>query len=234
MIAFVLACSLAALEVPALSARVTDVAGVLPADRRASLEQELARYEQSTGHQLAVLIIPSLEGESLEEYSLRAAEQWRLGDKARDDGALLLVAVKDRRMRIEVGYGLEGALTDAQAGRIIRNIIAPRFAAGDYAGGIDAGVQAMMRAAENESIGPAVTPDGHPGVFASRFGFYLILVLIVLSLLSRFGRHRRIGRVAPILFPLFGGGFRGGGFRSGGGFGGGGGGFGGGGASGRW
>jgi uncharacterized protein len=124
----------ASVEVPALRARVTDLAGALPPERAAQIEQKLARYEQSTGHQLAVLIVPTLEGEDIAQYSLRVAERWRLGDARRDDGALLVVALNDRRMRIEVGYGLEGAIPDVVAGRIIRDVIAPRFSAGDAIG----------------------------------------------------------------------------------------------------
>jgi uncharacterized protein len=129
-------------------------AGVLGASQGA-LEQRLAAYAQRTGHQLAVLVIPSLEGEVLEQYSMKVAEQWRLGDKKRDDGLLLLVAMKEHEVRIEVGYGLEGAVTDAVSSRIIRDVMIPRFQQDDPAGAIDAGVDALMRAAEGESVGPA-------------------------------------------------------------------------------
>lgn len=171
--------------VPSLTRRVTDQTGVLGASRARELEERLAAYEQRTGHQFAVLIIPGLEGEVLEQYSVKVAEQWRLGDKRRDDGLLLLVAMEDRAIRIEAGYGLEGAVTDALSSRIIRDIMVPRFQAGDPAGGIDAGIEALMRAAEGESIGPAPTrpgagPSGSPGR-TSFWPFVLVIFFVMLG-----------------------------------------------------
>lgn len=222
-----------ALEVPPLSGRVNDTAKVLSAGEAKALEQRLAEYEQQTGHQFALLTIPSLEGEDIAGYSIRVAEKWGLGDKQRDDGALLLIAINDRKMRIEVGYGLEPSIPDVLAGRIIRNVMAPRFRSGDYAGGINEAFDAMMRAAAGEAVGIPVrepkSADWHGLAWPL---FWLVLFFV-------FGMSRGRKRGGFVFLPGMGGlgghrgGFGGGGF-GGGGFGGGGGGFGGGGASGGW
>lgn len=148
--AFVLASLAAAyaLEVPYLSGRVNDEAHVLSPSVVTELESLLKAYEDSTGNQIAVLIIPSLEGESLEEYSLRVAETWKLGKKGVDNGALLLIAKNDRKLRIEVGYGLEASLTDAACSFIISEVITPRFKSGDFDGGVREGVVSMIKAAD--------------------------------------------------------------------------------------
>ncbi len=124
--------------------RVHDDAHVLSHDVAERLEQQLKAYEDSTSNQIAILTITSLDGDVLEEYSLRVAEKWKLGSAKNDNGVLLLVAVDDRKMRIEVGQGLEGVLTDAQCNRIIRNDMAPYFRRGDYDGGIEAGIQGII------------------------------------------------------------------------------------------
>src|SRR5262249_34191838 len=132
-----------AIDAPPLKGRVNDYAGLLPRDREAALEQKLAQFENTTGHQIAVLTIPSLEGEDIEGFGIKVADKWKIGQKGFDNGAILIIAPKDRRLRIEVGYGLEGVLPDAIANRIIQEIIVPRFKAGDYPGGIEAGVDAI-------------------------------------------------------------------------------------------
>lgn len=180
-LALLLAAGAVALPVPVLSRRVTDQAGVLGPGRADVIEERLAAYERRTGHQFAVLILPSLEGEVLEQYAIRVAEQWRLGDKKRDDGLLLLVAMKDRAIRIEVGYGLEGAVTDVVSSRIIREIMAPRFRAGDPAGGIEQGLDALMRVAEGESTGLATRPAAPPGGAAPFLPFLFIIVFAMLG-----------------------------------------------------
>ena len=138
--------ALPAIDVPKLTARVTDLAGVLTADQTAALEEKLRQFEVSDSTQVAVLIIPSLEGEALEDYSMRVAEAWRLGQKGRDNGVLLIIAMKERSVRIEVGYGLEGNLTDALGRRIIENEIIPSFRQQRFYEGIDAGAAAIMQA----------------------------------------------------------------------------------------
>ncbi|HEY4491658.1 MAG TPA: TPM domain-containing protein, partial [Acidobacteriota bacterium] len=141
-----------ALEVPQLRGRVNDLADILPSDRARLLEERLAAFEKETGHQIAVLTIPSLEGDPLEDFSIRVAESWKIGQKGFDNGAILLVAQKERKLRIEVGYGLEGVLPDAIANRIIREVIVPRLRENDYAGGIEAGVNAILQVTKGESL----------------------------------------------------------------------------------
>lgn len=145
-----------ALDVPPLRGRVNDLAGMLPPDRARALEERMANFERETGHQIAVLTIPSLQGDALEDFSIRVAETWKVGQKGFDNGAILLVARDDRKLRIEVGYGLEGILPDAIASRIIREVIAPRFRAGDFAAGIEAGTESIMKIARGEKISAAV------------------------------------------------------------------------------
>ncbi len=154
------AAAAAALDAPFLSGRVTDNAEVLSAATRQRLSERLKAHEDRTGDQIAVLTVPALEGESIEEYAVKVFAAWKLGRKGRDNGILVIVAPKDRRMRIEVGYGLEGTLTDLAAGRIIRNVMTPRFKAGDYNGGIEAGVQAILDLLEK---GEAPAGEGGAG-----------------------------------------------------------------------
>ena len=139
-----------ALEVPFLSGRIVDNAHILSASTVAELESRLKAYEDSTTNQFAVLIISSLEGESLEEYSLRVAETWKLGKKDVSNGALLLIAKEDRKLRIEVGYGLEASLTDAMTSYIINREITPQFKSGNFDEGVRAGVNAMIAAADGK------------------------------------------------------------------------------------
>ena len=146
--------AVAEVAVPPLAARVTDLTGTLTVEQKSNLEQTLQAFEAKKGSQIAVLIVPTTEPEAVEQYSLRVAEQWKLGRKGVDDGALLLVAKNDRAMRIEVGYGLEGALPDAIAKRIIAETITPYFKTGDHYGGINAGVAAMMKVIEGEPLPP--------------------------------------------------------------------------------
>lgn len=138
----------AALDVPRLTGRVVDLAHVLPNSTVESLTARLAEHESQSSNQAAVLIVPSLEGDSIEEFSHRVATTWKLGQKGTDNGVLLLVAIGERKVRIEVGYGLEGVLTDARSARIIRNEIVPRFRAGDIPGGVAEGVNAILKTVE--------------------------------------------------------------------------------------
>ena len=151
------AAAAADVAVPPLSGRVVDQTGTLSAGDISSLTQTLKSLETRKGSQVAVLIVPTTEPESIEQYSIRVAEAWKIGRKKIDDGALLLVAKNDRKLRIEVGYGLEGALNDASAKRIIDEIITPRFRSGDFAGGISAGVDRIIRVIDGEKL-PAPPP----------------------------------------------------------------------------
>jgi uncharacterized protein len=148
--------------VPPLAARVTDQTATLNSGQRSALEAKLAAFEAKKGSQVAVLIVPSTSPETIEQYSIRVVDQWKLGRKRVDDGVLLLVAKDDRRLRIEVGRGLEGAIPDAVAKRIIAEVITPRFKQGDFAGGISAGVDRILGAIEGEPL-PAPASKPRPG-----------------------------------------------------------------------
>src|SRR6476661_4920108 len=138
-------------------ARVTDPTGTLGAAERGALEQKLAAFEQAKGSQIAVLIVPTTTPETIEQYSIRVAEAWKIGRKKIDDGALLVVAKNDRHLRLEVGYGLEGSLTDVTTKRIIDEVITPKFKSGDFAGGISAGIGRMIGLIDGETL-PAPEP----------------------------------------------------------------------------
>ena len=234
---------------PAPTARVNDYASALPEAARARLERILADGEQATGAQVVMAIFPALEGESLEDFSIRLAERWRIGRKGLDDGVIVLVFIQDRKVRLEVGYGLEGAIPDIDASRIIREAIAPRFREGRYDAGLEAAARAIYARVESTAPAqrarqPRSRDRGYPvlGVV----GFVVILGIIAMMLMREMATTRGVRRgytagrrgwgVPPVIFfPPFGGG--GGGRGGGGGFGGfsgGGGSFGGGGASGDW
>lgn len=193
-------------EVPVLTARVTDLAGMLSPATTRQLESVLAELERQDSTQLAVLTIPTLAGANLEEYSLKVAEAWGLGQKGRDNGALLLIVKNDRKLRIEVGYGLEGRLTDLVAGRIIRDVITPRFRNGDFDQGVIDGVGAMIAAVRGEFHGEnaAGPPRG-----SNDFGGMVVFFAFAFFFLGKiFGRHRLgaalLGSVvAPVLGFLF-------------------------------
>lgn len=222
----------AATPIPKVRGYVNDTAGLLSPGTRQEVELFLADFRRSDSTQIAVLTVPSLEGEDLEGYAIRVAQAWGIGQKGKDNGALLLVAKAERAVRIEVGYGLEDRLTDLLAGRIVDQEIVPRFKTGDFDGGVKAGVKAMVDATRGAYRGDALS-----GRKEERFPYEALLWLLFLGpgLLRMFiGSHLRGGRrggfyTGGIGSGGFGGGSRGGGF---GGFGGGG--FGGGGASGRW
>lgn len=144
----------AQIALPEPGRRVTDLAATLSADQVAALENRLAAFETKKGSQIAVLIVPSLAGEDIAAFGIRVAERWRIGRGKLDDGLILIVAQDDRQMRIEVGYGLEGALPDAIARRVIAETIAPRFREGDYYGGLDAGLTQLMKLIEGEALPP--------------------------------------------------------------------------------
>jgi uncharacterized protein len=146
------ASALALVAVPPLSGRVVDQTGTLSTGDIASLTQTLKDLETRKGSQIAVLIVPTTDGEAIEQFALRVAEAWKIGRKKVDDGALLVIAKNDRRLRIEVGYGLEGALTDATTKRIIDEDITPKFKTGDFAGGVSAGVDRMIRIVNGEKL----------------------------------------------------------------------------------
>jgi uncharacterized protein len=140
--------------IPKLTSRVTDLTGTLTAEQQSALEQKLAAFESSKGSQLAVLMVPTTQPEEIEQYSIRVVEQWKLGRKKVDDGALLIIAKNDHHVRIEVGYGLEGVLTDAMSNRIIDETVKPAFRQGNFYGGIDGALEQMMRLIQGEPLPP--------------------------------------------------------------------------------
>lgn len=151
-----------AVEVPYLSGRVTDDAEILDADARRRIGELLRAHEAATGDQIAVLTVPSLQGESVETYAEQVFNAWGLGQKGKDNGVLVLVAPGERRLRIEVGYGLEGTLTDVAAARIIRNVMTPRFRDGDFAAGIEDGVRAIVGQLRGEAAADAGATESPP------------------------------------------------------------------------
>lgn len=204
---FFVGSQLYALEVPLLKGRVNDYADMLSSHAESQLDALLRDLEKTDSTQLVVVTIPSLEGEDLEGFSIKLAEQWKIGQKGLDNGAILLIAKKERKVRIEVGYGLEGSLTDLMAGRIIRNVIVPQFRAGNFDRGVLDGIQAMSGVVRGEykapqKISSRKDPRGgtHPGIV----GLFAFVFLI--SMLGRLRRFLGIAAgavIAPIAAALF-------------------------------
>lgn len=182
--------AMAEVAVPPLTARVTDQTGTLTSEQAGALEQTLQAFESRKGTQIAVLIVPTTAPETIEQYSMRVVEQWRLGRKRVDDGALLIVAKNDHTLRIEVGYGLEGALNDAVSNRIINEIIVPRFRRGEFYGGINAGIDHMIRVADGEPLPSPQTRQGGEPPNIWRFAPVIFMLAIVFGgvLRAMFGR----------------------------------------------
>jgi uncharacterized protein len=241
-LAVALATALGAAETPPPPpAYFNDYAGLVPASEAARLDAELRRFDEETSTQIVVAIFDALpEGEALEDWCVRTAQAWRVGRGEPDNGAVLFVFVRDRKLRLEVGYGLEGALPDAVAKRIVQDLIAPELGAGRPAAGLEAGIDAILAATRGEYAAEPVRSSGLPPtrVLVLILVFVvLFLVLVALSNARQRGsgrRYRRSGRTYDRSGwhvdrgPFWGGGFGGGGFSGGGGS------FGGGGASGSW
>ena len=218
---------------PALSGRVVDAAGILKPEDKAGLESTLKAYEDKTSDQVVVATVPGLQGLTIEEYGNRLFRAWALGQAKTNNGALLLVAPNDRKVRIEVGYGLEGALTDALSKVIVATAITPRFKTGDYAGGIKAGIDAMLSIlggdAEQWQRKAKVRSDEADPMQVIVFIVIFLVILIVVYRMNRGGRGGGF-----VVLPGSSSGGWSGGVSGGGGFSGGGGSSGGGGASGDW
>jgi uncharacterized protein len=208
------AAAAADVAVPPLSGRVVDQTGTLSASDADALTQRLKDLETRKGSQVAVLIVPTTEPETIEQFSIRVAEAWKIGRKKIDDGALLVVAKNDHKLRIEVGYGLEGALTDVTSRRIIDEIIVPRFKTGDFTGGISAGVDRIIRIIDGEPL-PAPKPEAShsvdPGMFFdlifSPFGFigYAAIAAAMRGLMGRLlGSGVTAGVVGAVVWFLLG------------------------------
>ena len=234
---------------PKLTGRVVDDAALLSSAQEQALTDQLAALEQQSGRQLVVATLPDLQGYDISDYGYRLLRNWGIGDKQRNDGALLIVAPKERKVRIEVGYGLEGILTDALSSQIIRNAITPRFKAGDMSGGIEGGTQALINLLNlppEEARARAIAAEreqrasGDDGSSVMLFFWIAMAVFVILPMLfGRRGGRRYRGGMGPVIIwgpgtggsgwgSGSGGGWGGGGFSGGGGSGGGGG------ASGSW
>ncbi|MEA2832402.1 MAG: uncharacterized protein QOG66_604 [Methylobacteriaceae bacterium] len=247
--AFVCCLAIAALAAaqhfPELTGRVVDQANVLPAATRSALDTKLAELENKSGIQLVVATVASLEDNDVETYANQLFRAWKLGEKPKNNGVLLLVAPKERKVRIEVGYGLEGVLTDALSNVIITNQIVPKFKAGDFSGGIERGVDGIIAALTTDTSDwqkkKQVRTDEQDSAFAALLPFLIVgLFIFIFWMMSRHARGRgRGGWGGPVFIPMgsgwsSGSSWGGGGGFSGGGFSGGGGSSGGGGASGSW
>lgn len=185
--------------VPPLQARLTELTGTLTAEQQAGLEQSLRAFEAKKGTQIAVLIVPSTKPEEIEQYALRVVEQWKLGRKKVDDGALLLIAKDDRTLRIEVGYGLEGVLNDATAKRIVSEVITPPLRQGNYFGGVSAGVNQMIRVIDGEPLPePTRGTAGSASRSISQIG-QLWPLLFVVTLVVGGVLRKALGRVPGAL-----------------------------------
>jgi uncharacterized protein len=198
--------ALADVAVPPLTGRVVDQTGTLSNSDIASLSQTLQDFEAKKGSQVAVLIVPTTAPETIEQYSIRVADAWKVGRKKVDDGAILLVAKNDRKLRIEVGYGLEGALTDVTSKRIIDEYIVPKFKTGDFAGGIWAGVDRVIKVIDGEPLPPPQPQQdyGSSGDFEELFNPFLIFGIFIVGAVLRglFGRlfgSAATGGVAGVL-----------------------------------
>ena len=234
-----------ALTFPALTGRVVDEAGILDAATRQSLTDKLAAVEGKSGDQLVVVTLKSLQDTSIDDYGYQLGRHWGVGQKGKNNGAILIVAPTERKVRIEVGYGLEGALTDAVTRLIIQNAIIPRFRANDFPGGIVRGVddiiQVMSGDAEEFKRRAAQRPDNAPQSVDIASIILIALVIFIIFMAMRGGgggfgpgARRRGGYMGPIFIPSGGSWSSGSSGGGGGGFSGGGGSFGGGGSSGSW
>jgi uncharacterized protein len=226
------------LAIPELwGTRIHDEAKVLSQPFIDQLELQLKTHEDSTSNQIAVLVVPSLQGEAIEDYTLRVAEKWQLGKKGNDNGVLLFIAINDRKARIEVGYGLEGVLPDAICNQIIRNELAPYFRQDNYEAGIAATVNAIIKAIGGEYKAEVVNVQRRKTRGGSFLSTLIILIIIIIISIRR-NKGNRGGGGGFIAGTGMLGGWSGrsggGGWSGGGGFSGGGGGFGGGGSSGSW
>ncbi|MFZ2491009.1 MAG: TPM domain-containing protein [Thermoanaerobaculia bacterium] len=239
-----------ALDVPPAPTQwVTDSGGLLKPGEAEALNAKLAQFEQTSGAQFIIYTLPSLGGDPVEDFTLRAVEKWKVGQKKYDNGLVLFVFAEERKIRVEVGYGLEGSVTDAFSSRVIRDFMQPRFRAGDYGGGLNAAADAIMQKIRTgeEPVAPMQRSgrQGEGDISPFMVLFILFIVFFVLAPMFAGGRKRGggcNGCILPLILPGGGGGVTfgggGGGFGGGGGgfggFSGGGGGFGGGGATGGW
>lgn len=192
--------------IPALKSHVTDLTATLSVQEVARLEEKLAAFEKKKGSQVALLMVSTTQPETIEQYAIRVAEAWKLGREGIDDGVLLLIAKNDRTLRIEVGYGLEGVLPDAKAKRIIEEIIVPQFKAGNFTGGIDAGIETILRVIAGEPLPPPVKHGAGPSSSINSLSGSFIPLLIGLIIVGRL-LQTLLGRLAGATATSIGAGF---------------------------
>lgn len=186
--------ALAEVAVPNLTQHITDLTGTLTVDEQQALESKLSAFEQTKGSQIAVLMLPTTQPETIDQYSIRVVDVWKLGRKKVDDGVLLLIAKEDRKLRIEVGYGLEGALNDATAKRIISEVISPLFKQGRYYAGVDAGVDNIVKVIEGEALPPPTSSHSSPGAYSDKFN-NLLGAGVVIFMVGNFILRQILGRL---------------------------------------
>src|SRR4051812_13754998 len=191
------------IAVPKLTARVIDQTGSLTAAERDALEAKLRAFEEKRGSQVAVLLVPSIGTETIEDFAGRVTDAWQLGRKGVDDGVLLVVAKQERKLRIHTGRGVQGTLTDALSKRIVADIVAPRFRSGDFAGGIDAGVDAIMKAIEGEALpAPSAKAQRKVDTISSYSDFlwigFFVIPIVAMFLRGIFGRFFGAGITSGI------------------------------------
>lgn len=189
-------------DIPPLTGRIVDQANLLTAEQRQRMEQKLAQFEQQTSDQVVVLTVDSLDGEAIEDYANKVGRSWALGQKGKDNGVLLLVAKQDRKMRMEVGYGLEPVLTDLQTKVIQDEVIIPYFKKDDYGGGIEAGVDGILSTIQGKPFTPAPQPAAEHGESGPDFGF-LIFALFILVPFSMNAARSRSWFLYVFLLPIY-------------------------------
>jgi uncharacterized protein len=191
-------------DIPALTGRVVDQANLLTVDQKQRIETKLAAFEKETGDQVAVLTVDSLDGEAIEDYANKVGRAWALGQKGKDNGAILLVSKQDRKMRVEVGYGLEPVLTDLQTNVIQNEVIIPYFKKGDFGGGIEAGVDALLSTIQGKPFQPAPDSAAQPvrGKGGPDFGF-LFFALFILVPFSLSAARSRSWFLYLLLMPVY-------------------------------
>jgi uncharacterized protein len=212
LLVFALVCGAALAQdlvpVPPLKGRVTDRTGTLTAEQAANLERSLADFERRKGSQIAVLIVPTTKPEAIEQYSIRVAELWKVGRQKVDDGVIVVVAKNDHRVRLEVGYGLEGPIPDAVASRVIRETMAPHFVQGDFYGGLRDGTAQLMKLIEGERLPPPRQTGDRRASESYESLFVILLVLVVAGgailtrILGRFLGSAAIGGIAGFVVLL--------------------------------
>lgn len=193
---------LLALEVPPLAARVNDLAGALSPEMRQQLEQKLAAFERETSNQIVVLTVPSLQGDDIDQFSIRVAEAWKIGQKGRDNGVLLVIATTERKVRFEVGLGLQGVLPDITSGRIIREVMRPYLKVGNYDQGVAAGVGGIISATKGEFKGTGQTSKKSPAQKTSPSFLTMLLGVAVAAAIAGLSSRYLGGAAGAVGLPL--------------------------------